>query len=401
MPRKPMVHPHISAMERAKLSAGPTPPSEFRIFTAGWTDTYKGKFLFDDEAAVLVMAAFREHGVQRPIDLEHLSIDDEAPHYDPDARGWFDLEVRNGELWAVNVKWTPDGERRLRQCIQRYISPFFDFDKKTRRVQSLYNVAICAIPATKDMPALVAASARSKLELVALSIEANDMEYKKILSALGLGDDASLEDALGAIKAFQEDDGGGNKEEGAKLRKMLKLGDDAPFEDVEAALKKLNIGGGDDPEREPGEPEKTNDDPEKDKEEKEMASLTPKMRGKFLALQVNVEKLSGTVATLVKKQTKNEVETLISENTDKVPLHMEAFLRKQPVEVVQEFLKHAISTPRPKQAPKVQSGNDAEVTLTKDEKELAKLSNIPEADQLKFKKERIAKDRARAGGQAD
>ncbi len=387
-------------MEQARLSAGPTPPREFLIFTAGWTDTYKGRFLFDEEAATVVMANYAEHGVERPIDLEHLSIDDSAENYDPDARGWFKLAVRNGELWAVDVRWTPDGDRRLRQCTQRYISPFFDFDKKSRRVQSLYNVAICAIPATKDMPALVAASARSKLELVALSIEANDMEYKKILAALGLGDDASLEDALGAIKAFQEDDGG--NEEGAKLRKMLALGDDAPFEDVEAALKKLNIGGGDDPEREENEPEKTKDDPEdKDEDEKEMAKLSPKLQGMFLGMKASIDTLTKQVGSLAKKQTKSEVEQLIADNTDRIPLHMEPFLKNKPIEVVQEFLKHSIPTPRAKTPPKdTTKGNEA-LSLTKDEKELAKLSGVSEEDQLKFKKSRIEKDRQRAGQSAD
>lgn len=397
----PTRKPHrlaTATIERAHAilnASGLEPPTEFRIFRAGWNDTYKGRFLFDEESARLVMAEYEDHAVERPIDLEHMSIDQESNNYDPDARGWFKLQVRNGELWAVDVRWTPDGARRLKNATQRYISPFFGFDKKTRRVQSLYNVAICAIPASKDVPALVAASARSKLELAALSIEANEMEYKKVLAALGLSEDASLEDALGAIKAFQEEDGKG-EEQMKKLKKMLKLGDDAPFEDMEAALKKLSIGGGDDPEREENEPEATNDDPD----EKELEGLTPKMRGKFLALQSNVAKLSSTVEKLVKKQTKSEVEQLIAENTDKVPLHMEAFLRKQPVEVVQEFLRHSIATPRPKNQPKASKG-DEEVKLTKEEKELAKLSGITEAQQLEFKKQRVANDRERQSSHID
>ncbi len=367
-------------------------PTEFRIFCEGWNDTYKGKFLFDEEAALCVMAEYEAHGVDRPVDLEHLSIDDEAPHYDPDARGWFKLEVRDGELWAVDVKWTPDGQRRLEQATQRYISPFFAFDKKSRRVQSLYNVAICAIPATKDMPALVAASARSKLELAALSIEADDMEYKKVLAALGLGDDASLEDALSAIKAFQEEDGEG-KEQMGKLRKMLSLGDDAPFEDLEAALKKLS--GGDD------EPEPKKDDSDDDKEDKELAGLSAKMRGRFMALSSNVSALMKRLEKIEKTQTVNEVDKLIADNTDKVPLHMEPFLRSQVkkygIEVAHEFLKNAISQPRAKTPPKDPVKGTEALKLTKEEKELAKLSGISEEDQLKYKKSRVEKDNKRAG----
>ncbi len=389
------------AIAKVALTLGTVPPREFRIFKQGWNDTYKGDFLFDDEAAAMVMAAYREHGVDRPIDLEHFSIPDEEGNVkDPDARGWFNLEVRNGELWAVNVRWTPDGKRRMEEATQRYISPWFGFNPETRRVQSLYNVAICAIPATKDMPALVAASARSKLELAALSLEANDMEYKKLLAALGLKEDASLEDALGAVKAFQEEDGKG-KEQAAKLRKMLKLADDAPFEDVESALKKLS--GSDDTDDTDGEDkEKAADDPEdKDDEEKEMAKLSPKLKGMFLGMKASIDTLTKQVGTLSQKQTKSEVEELIASNTDKVPLHMEAFLKIQPLDVVQAFLKHSISTPRPKTPPKQEGGNSTEsLKLTPEEKEIAKLSNIPEEKALEFKKERVAKDKARQSSHA-
>lgn len=375
------------ATMRVGLTFGKRAPSEFRIFKYGWNETYKGEFLFDEEAAELVMAAFREHGVDRPIDLEHQSIDDQAPNYDPDSRGWFKLEVRNGELWAVDVKWTPDGKQRLENATQRYISPFFAFDKETRRVQSLYNVAICAIPATKEMPALVAASARSKLELAALSIEANDMDFKKVLAALGLSEDSSLEDALGAIKAFQEEDGEG-KEQAAKLRKMLSLADDAPFADVEAALKKLSDGG-------------EGDDPKKDKDEEELNALPPKFRGMFLGMKASIDSLTKEVGVLKGKQTKSEVDQLIAENTDKVPLHMEAFLRKQPVEVVQEFLKHSVSTPRAKTPPKKETKGEEALSLTPEEKVIAKQSGFTEEQALKFKKSTVAKERERSGQQAD
>jgi hypothetical protein len=93
------------------------------------------------------------------VDLEHLSLDDESPSFDPDARGWFDLEVRDGELWAVRIRWTPDGERRLREKTQRYISPAFPTDDDGR-ITRIVNMALTAMPATHDTPALVAAGDR-------------------------------------------------------------------------------------------------------------------------------------------------------------------------------------------------------------------------------------------------
>ncbi len=143
--------------------AGDDPPSEFRIFAAGWNDTEKGSFLFDEEAAASVMAAFEKWAIDVPIDLEHQMLEGDASA-DPtarDARGWCRLEVRDGELWAVNVTWTPDGEARLREKRQRYISPAFSFDENDR-VTQIVNVAITALPATHGAQELVAASGRAK-----------------------------------------------------------------------------------------------------------------------------------------------------------------------------------------------------------------------------------------------
>lgn len=132
------------------------PPAEFRIFKAGVNDSEKGSFLFDEKAAAMVMAAFQKHGVDRMVDLEHLSIDPDAPNFDPDARAWFRLELRDGELWAVDVKWTPDGVRRLTEKTQRFISPTFTFDRDGR-ITKLFNIALTAMPATHGTPELVAA----------------------------------------------------------------------------------------------------------------------------------------------------------------------------------------------------------------------------------------------------
>lgn len=137
-------------------------PTEFRLFVSGWNETENGRFLFDAEAAKETLAAYKKWGVDLMIDLEHQSLEpDIAP--DPtakDARGWCKLELReDGSLWAVNVKWTEDGAARLREKRQRYVSPAFHVDAKSRRVTAIINVAITAIPATHDTPALVAASA--------------------------------------------------------------------------------------------------------------------------------------------------------------------------------------------------------------------------------------------------
>lgn len=136
-------------------------PTEFRIWRRGLNTTANGyDVLFDAKAAKAVMAAYAKHGAEIMIDLEHLSLDDSAPNYDPDARGWCRLELRNGELWATDVRWTPDGERRLgADKTQRYFSPAFALDDESRPIR-LFNIALVAMPGTDNLEALVAASER-------------------------------------------------------------------------------------------------------------------------------------------------------------------------------------------------------------------------------------------------
>lgn len=135
-------------------------PTEFRLFKAGWNETENGNVLFDEQSAESTISAFGTHGVDVPIDLEHLSVDPEgisgdARNFDPDARGWAKLELRNGELWAVNVTWGPDGARRLHERTQRYVSPAFLTDSDGR-VTKIHNIALTASPATREAMPLVA-----------------------------------------------------------------------------------------------------------------------------------------------------------------------------------------------------------------------------------------------------
>lgn len=183
-------------------------PTEFRLFAPGVNKTSKGDFLFDEAAARAVMAAYQAWGVDLAIDLEHQMLD-AAPSADPtarDARGWCKLEVRpDGSLWAVDVRWTPDGAARLAEKRQRYVSPAFNIDPESRRVTEIVNVAITAMPATHHTPALVAASRGAmdpKLVQQALDALINgdakaalEILQNLIASAAGGDPDAATEDA--------------------------------------------------------------------------------------------------------------------------------------------------------------------------------------------------------------
>jgi len=147
----------------SSILADGEPPTAFRLFAAGLNRSEIGDFIFDDKAAALVMGNFSVEGVDQMIDLEHDSLDETTRRMRADAAdalGWYRLEVRNGELWAVDVKWGPEGERRLRAKTQRYISPAF-MTADEGRIVEVINVALCARPATYDAAPLVAA--RSKM----------------------------------------------------------------------------------------------------------------------------------------------------------------------------------------------------------------------------------------------
>lgn len=161
-------------MKRALLSAQPVipfdlsggVPTAFRVLRAGVNKTEKGEFLFDDQAAADVMAAYAAKGLDKvQIDYEHQSV--QPPPAGGDARkpaaGWFKPEIRNGELWAVDLAWTETAARMLAPDKgapeYRYYSPILFFDKESRRVTRIKNLALTNDPAMDEIDSLAAASA--------------------------------------------------------------------------------------------------------------------------------------------------------------------------------------------------------------------------------------------------
>ncbi len=170
------------------LIDGAAPVTEFRIWRAGLNPDRNGPgTLFDEKAATAVMASQAEHGVLIPFDLEHLSLADDAVHYDPDARGWCKLEVRrdtNGgpELWAFEIAWTPDGLRRLTEGTQRYPSPAFFFDADNRPTRVL-NIGLVAHPATDHAPLLAASERHTRMSVSLIAAAAAGALVRKLNAA--------------------------------------------------------------------------------------------------------------------------------------------------------------------------------------------------------------------------
>lgn len=144
--------------------AGDALPSEFLLFSPGVNPNYNAdkqgepQPVFTARSALAVRNAAARKGSDYFLDLEHASIKSRAPGA-TDAMAWFRLEVRpDGSCWAVNVRWTPEGARRLRALSQRYISPVFYFDPDTGEVQEFCGAALTSDPATYEAAPLVAAA---------------------------------------------------------------------------------------------------------------------------------------------------------------------------------------------------------------------------------------------------
>ncbi len=138
-------------------------PTEFLICKAGENKSQAGDFIFTAKSAASVLQEAAARKSDGNIDLQHYSLPDCAKGTinDDDAMGSFTPEVRaDGSLWAVNVRWSEEGARRLRMKLQRFISPVVFVDKQTSEVVGLWNLALVSEPAMLDAAPLVAASKR-------------------------------------------------------------------------------------------------------------------------------------------------------------------------------------------------------------------------------------------------
>lgn len=211
-----------------ELPVGTSAPNEFRILASGENGTRNGyTIVFDEESAKSVLAEFDRGGVDLSLDFEHAMADPGVPPSEKRARGWFRPAVRNGELWATEVTWTPTGRAAVEAREFRYTSLWgssakLDKDGKRRRLLRLVNVALTNTPATLQTLPLVANEgqqgsnsmsdiSRSPL-MIALSCkdEAEAIERVSLIQttlsevAVVLGVDASKHDSIrGAVRALK------------------------------------------------------------------------------------------------------------------------------------------------------------------------------------------------------
>lgn len=179
-------------------------PSEFIIAVLGENESDKGTFVLDREGVRSILAARGQRDLM--IDLEHLSLDRESRSYCPDAMAWARLVFRDGALRATLVKWTDEGRDRVETKKQRYVSPTLAIDEDGRAVE-LINVAITSLPALHNLPPLIAANQ--------INNNGEQTMDPKLLEALGLPSNATVEQVLAAIAELQRKAAAMAEDEGA------------------------------------------------------------------------------------------------------------------------------------------------------------------------------------------
>ncbi|XXX79160.1 phage protease [Sorangium sp. So ce134] len=136
-------------------------PREIRLFRKGENPSTKGAFLFDDVAAKQVMSTYERMGRKWvSIDYDHGSLQRNPVDPSRSARsaGKASLELRDGELWATNIRWSPAAKASIEAEEWPSVSPAFSHGED-RRPTWLMNFGLTGNPALHAPAELIAASA--------------------------------------------------------------------------------------------------------------------------------------------------------------------------------------------------------------------------------------------------
>lgn len=192
------------ALELCKAGSAAEPPAEILVLPKGEIRVQDAPpLLMDEEAARMVLAAFKVQSHDMVVDYEHQTMrEGEAP-----AAGWIKAldwrpEDAKPGLYA-KVEWTARAADLLRAKEYRYHSPVLVRDKASGRVKYLHNVALTNQPRMLDAPALAAK--------YTLQIGGEDMDPKKLKELLGM--DAAADEAA-VLKAIADLKAGKDKAEG-------------------------------------------------------------------------------------------------------------------------------------------------------------------------------------------
>lgn len=184
------------------MGEGDKPPEEFCVLKKGTTQTVAGIYNFTEASAVKCMESQARYGNDYPIDYGHAahhSMFSPDPAEAGKAAGWFKQEVRDGDLWATGVRWTPRAAKMLQELEYRYFSPVIDHTVDGE-VVALQSVALTNLPATYGMEPLMASQTTTP---AADEPPKETPPMKSLLIALGLAENATEAEGLAALHKLQ------------------------------------------------------------------------------------------------------------------------------------------------------------------------------------------------------
>lgn len=162
-------------------------PDRIEIIPTGHIRTAdrRADFTLTDAAAVIERSMAAAPGGVLLVDFGH-GVQGRADRRS-DAAGWITGMQVEGDRVMASVEWTPAGADALRNRSYRFISPVF-YNRSDREVVLITGAGLVNEPALPQLRQLA-----SKQE--------TDMDdLKQIAGALGLGDDASLDEVLTACR---------------------------------------------------------------------------------------------------------------------------------------------------------------------------------------------------------
>jgi len=186
-------------------------PHAVRLWRAGWNVTDKGRVKFTPRSAKLVMKSFEDRGNPVVFDYEHESLLPLEQRGGAPMRGIASapsstLEVRpdetgKPELWAVDIGWTPEARRQIETGERRQISPVSDFDRETREIIAIVNVALCREGATHHGTILATASKGTGtmeeiIQKIVEALQGGDFEAAAALVQQAEGMDGGADNAM-------------------------------------------------------------------------------------------------------------------------------------------------------------------------------------------------------------
>lgn len=169
------------------------------IFPAGRQKGHDGRGPYNLADLETVIAASVRPSVELMIDYDH-AVDELPPGHPRIAAGWMkELQARQDGIYA-RVEWTTKAKQHIADKEYRYISPVFYFDEKTGVVSQILRAALTNNPNLEVKAVAAAQDNNNPSKEIKM-----DETMKAIAAALGLGEDATPEAILEAVKTLKGD----------------------------------------------------------------------------------------------------------------------------------------------------------------------------------------------------